>query len=288
MARLKGLTPGDALGYHEELEKAAPDALPAWTRYWIMDAITAHTVPYEQYRKMEWDLDEDIRKAVNAFQPAPGKSPAICPACGHGIKGEFEYQWEDVAFDLRQIWRRLRRRYAFRSARAIENKLWEVEKRVWGHAKPEEKRMRGHPYLFRLWRWKDLLLCRLFLAVLAGFVLVMSSSGLVKLLRQIDCLGLVGWAAGGAMVFAYGLALVEVQRRIGRRRWLTDLCRRAAVVTAFGAGWAVLGAVLVFLAGGRLGLPVSIGFAALWAASALVLGFLFQLFWQENSIAEPL
>ncbi len=288
MARLKNLTPGDALARHEELEDAEPDSLPTWTRHWIMDAITPHTVPYEQYRKMEWDLDEDIRKAVKAFQRAPGKSEEICPACGHRRKGELEYQWEDVAFDLRQTWRRLRRRYAFGPARAIEKQLWQVEKQIWDNAKPDERRARGNPYMFRLWRWKDLLLCRLLLAVLAGFVLVMSSSGLLTALTQIDCHGQVGWAVGGAVAFAYGLALVEVQRRIGRRRWLRDLCRRAVVVTAFGAGWAVAGAVLVFLAGRRLDLPISVGFAVLWASCALVLGFLFQLFWQDNSIAEPL
>src|SRR5207249_4357276 len=97
-------------GYHEEFDEAQPDKLPSWARDWIVDAVTPRTFVYEGYRKMGWDLDADICKAIGEFRSRPdGYSP------------------EDAAFDLRQVWRRLLRRYAFGEALSIEGQIWKTE-----------------------------------------------------------------------------------------------------------------------------------------------------------------
>lgn len=255
--RLSWEGPGEVYGCHQEFEEAR-GKLPGWAREWAIDAITRGTLVHEAYRKMGWDLDGDIRKASEAFQENSA------------------YKVEEAAFDLRQMWRRLLRRYALWDALGIEGRLWRAEKKT------------GLPnrWLFRIWRWKDLAIWRLGIAVFAGFGLLASSSGLCETL---ECLqGKSRWWAivGAELAVAFFLAFVEVQRRVGRRPWWKVLCGRALLVTALGAAWTA-GEILLW----TLAIPWSESrprMLAVCGGTALVLGFIFQLFWQERSIGEPL
>jgi hypothetical protein len=85
----------------------------------------------------------------------------------------------------------------------------------------------------------------------------------------------------------FGLAVAEVQRRVGRRSW-SVIVSRAAIITGVGTVYAAIGGWLVYRGGDSLGLTSSCRFAAAGASIAFLLGFVFQLFWQERSIADPL
>jgi hypothetical protein len=209
MARLN-LPKEQVAGYHQEFDEAPGDKLPDWARNWIVDAVTPRTFIHEGYRKMGWDLDGDICKAISEFRSQPGG-----------------YSPEDAAFDLRQIWRRLLRRYAFREARSMEGEIWRAEKET----------CLPNKWLFRIWRIKDLCVLQLGIAVMIGFALLASSSGLMDILKQVQ--GRKFWWLVLAVELAATLflAFVEVQRRVGRRPWWSVLCHRALVVTAWGMIW---------------------------------------------------
>ena len=226
-------------------------APPDWRRDWIMEAVDSRTFLHEQYRKMEWDLEAEISEPASSF----------CPGLG--------YYKEDASRDLRQIWRSLMGRYAFGAAISIEGRIWELEKKI----------------SWRLWRWKDFAIWRLGIAVLVGFALLASSSGTRAMIERIDGRGLAWHFVAAELVVVFFLALAEVQRRVGRRPWWRVLLWRAFWVTAAGALWALLGAALQYWLR-EPALPP--GILALCAATAVLMGFVFQLFWQDRSIAEPL
>jgi hypothetical protein len=244
---MKFCSPGEAVHFHRQLDQAAPER----KREWMLEAVDPRTYIHEQYRKMEWDLEADIRKTASAFCPGEG------------------YYQEDASRDLRQIWRSLMGRYAFCAAISIETRVWKLEKKV--------------PW--RLWRWKDMAIWRLGIAVLVGFGLLASSSGITAMIERIDGLWLAWHFVAAELVVVFLLALVEVQRRVGRRPWWRVLLWRAFVVTAAGALWALPGAALQNWLR-RPALPL--GTLGLCAATAVLMGFVFQLFWQDRSIAEPL
>jgi hypothetical protein len=240
-------SPGEAVHFHRQLHRAPPD----WQRDWIMEAADPRTFLHEQYRKMEWDPEAEIREHRSAF----------CPGSG--------YYKEDASRDLRQIWRSLMGRYAFGAAISVEGRIWELEKKI--------------PW--RLWRWKDLAIWRLGIAVLVGFVLLASSSGTMAMIERLDGLGMAWCFVAVELGVVFFLALAEVQRRVGRRPWWRVLLRRAFGVTVGGALWAAPGAALQYWLK-RTTPPL--GVLALCAATAVLMGFVFQLFWQDRSIAEPL
>jgi hypothetical protein len=220
-------------------------------RDWIVESVDRESFVHEQYREMEWDLETDIHENASAF--CPGSS----------------YKKETASRDLRQIWRSLMGRYAFGVAMSIEQRIWESEEKI--------------PW--RLWRWKDMAMWRLGIAVLVGFGLLASSSGTMAMIRRIHGLGASWYFAAAEFVVVFFLALVEVQRRVGRRPWWRVLLWRAFWVTAAGALWALPGAALQYSLK-RPAPPVDV--LGLCCSTAVLMGFVFQLFWQDRSIAEPL
>lgn len=263
------LAPAEAVKLHRDFIRTPEGQFPEWGRNWIVAAVTEGSSVHEQYRKMEWDLDADVSKAAHSLRAGTG------------------YSSEELAYDLRQLWRRLLRNYAFLDAIAMEPTIWQAEKQVWNSLGKEDKRERGHPALFRLWRLKDLLVWRLGIAVMAGYALLASSSGLMDILKAVHCAPYWWLALAWELIAAFSLALVEVQRRVGRRRWMV-LWRRAGGITAWGAICTLPEALTQCWLGPKLHFDAPPQFAALCAASALLLGLIFQLFWQERSTAEPL
>jgi hypothetical protein len=266
--------PREAIKWHREFDEAPPTDLPDWARDWIVNALAPRTVVNEQYRRMGWDLDADIAKAAGAFHEDP----------------DARYSLEDASRDLNRAWRRLMRRYALYEAWRVESRMWEVEQRIWKGLRPEQKKMHINPRPFHYWRWKDLFVWRLGIAVMGGYALLASSSGLVEILVRLSQHGWQFWLAAltASVGLSLFLSLVEVQRRVGQRPWWSVLFRRAASVTMCGVLWALPMAALQYLAGPSLCYPPSPVFVLLCAASALLLGHIFQVFWQDKPIAEPL
>jgi hypothetical protein len=226
---------------------------------WFEDTLNPDSFKYQCYRIYGLNVDRDIERA--AWYLRKKRTPLV--------KEEAEYA-------LRQMWRFLLRNYAVRESCRIGRILNE-----W-----------GEPWPWRVWRWKDRFFPRLFVGVVAGFLLLSASSELTSILESIaePESGRDAWfwgliAAGPIIVLL--LAIAEVQRRVGRRPWPV-IVGRAAIITALGIVYAAVGAGVIYVGSEPLGKVVCGRFAEVCASMALLLGFVFQLFWQERSIADPL
>ena len=253
-------SPGVAVKFHKQLGEFTVEC----RRDWILEAAGPGSFIQEQYRKMEWDFEADVLATMGAF------------AVGGG------YNLEDAGRDLRLIWRCLMGRYAFGAALKVGRQLWKNENSPSRRFLTLEMMDR---ISWRLWRGKDYLIWRLGIAVLVGFVLLASSSGCRTMIERIDGRWLAWHFVALELAVVYFLALAEVQRRIGRRRWWRVLLWRALWVTVAGALWSLPGSVLLQFIGWP-GVPK--GVLALCAATAVLMGFVFQLFWQDRSIGDPL
>jgi hypothetical protein len=142
--------------------------------------------------------------------------------------------------------------------------------------------------MWRWWRRKDYLLPRLAIGVLLGFFTLGASSGVVDAIYKLRMA--TWWPVPLACLLIVGaLALTDVQRRLGRAR-ASVILRRSLVIVGFGAFYAATGAWLLYWGGGKLGYSVCHYEAevTMCGGVALLLGFVFQLFWQDRSIGEPL
>ena len=89
------------------------------------------------------------------------------------------------------------------------------------------------------------------------------------------------------LLFVVALAFANVQRQIGRASGVS-LFGRSLVLTVYGIVYASAGAAIHYWGAPRLGYVVTGPFVCLCAASAMLLGFVFQLFWQEQALGDPL
>jgi hypothetical protein len=224
-------------------------------RFWIQEAVRPGSQLAQLYRQLEpdMDLEEDIVRSLPAFERTP-------------CFGKLESNYA-----LRMLWRVLMRRYGF--ARAVQ---------AGGYLS------RSEGLAWRIWRRKDYLLPRLAVGVLLGFFTLGASSGVVDAIYR---LRLETWwpVPVACLLIVALLSLADVQRRLGRAAFGVIL-RRAIAIAGFGAVYAAFGARLLYWVGEKLGYSVCHYDAevTMCGGVALLLGFVFQLFWQDRSIGEPL
>ncbi len=225
-------------------------------RGWILQAaLESDSLSAQYYRAFGENLDADIVASAYAFAE----------------DGDLER--EEGSYYLRRLWRVLLRNYALCDALHIDTTLSNMDERGW-----------------RWWRRKDLLLWRLAVGLFAGHIILWSSSGLMEFLDRVQCRPL--WAAGiglASLLVVAALAVVDVQHRVSRRAWTVIFGRALLIVgigvlyaTAFGAGIYILASQLVQYYAPH---PLK---SLLVGSIALVLGFVFHLFWQEGSLGDPL
>jgi hypothetical protein len=252
MARLD-VSPKEAIEFHREFERATLDTMPEWTRDWIMDAVTPGTHIHEAYRRLEWDLDGDVCKGSGEFRE----------------DAETNYSVEDAAYDLRQVWRRLMRRYAVCEAMRVGGLIGG----------------RSEPLWWRVWRAIGYSLPRLAVALLAGYLFIHGSSGLQWWISRF-----AGESFGGAVAMLLATALLlggaDVQRRVGRR--MRPLLWRSGYLFLMGLLYAAIGCAVHWGVHRWWDVKFEWREAVLWAATALLVAFTVQLFWSDRSIAEPL
>jgi hypothetical protein len=224
-------------------------------RLWIRDAVNPGSDLAQVYRKLEpcLSLEEDIVASLPAFEKTP---------CFGSLEAHYS---------LRMLWRVLLRRYALAEARQVGALLAPGEPLHW-------RFKRGASYCYP----------RLFVGVLLGFFTLGASSSVTD---AILTLRLHAWwpVPVGCVVLVALLAVTDVERRVGRIHGKKIIARSAWIV-AFAALYAGLLAGIVYWAASAMGLaPCRFGpVPVMWASVALVLGFVFQLFWQDRSIGEPL
>lgn len=229
---------------------------PNEIRNWIKDAINPETKLFQLYRMHRQDVDTDVAWAAQYFVTS---SAAEQPDC---------------QFGLRLMWRFLLRNYAFFAAFRISTALGCM----------------GEPWIWRFWRWKDLFLWRLAMSVLAGFLLLSASSLLFEILKAAAGSARHSWLLAlppVVLLFVFLLAVTDVQRRIGRRSWPL-IVERSALVTVIGSIYASVGGLVIHLCSGSLGMTAPPSLVVLSSATALLLGFVFHLFWEDRSIGDPL
>jgi len=163
------------------------------------------------------------------------------------------------------------RRYAIPEARQIGRLLAQGESHGW-------RWLRQTAYYYP----------RLLVGVLLGFFTLGASSGVTDAILSLRYS--VWWPVPVASLMLVSLlAVADVERRVGRGPG-NQILKRALGITGFGALYAALLAAAIYWAARGLGLtgchywPVPM----MWASVALTLGFVFQLFWQDRSIGEPL
>jgi hypothetical protein len=125
----------------------------------------------------------------------------------------------------------------------------------------------------------------LLVGVLLGFFTLGASSGVTDGIQALRFH--TWWPVPVACVTLVSLlAFADVERRVGRGKIAARACR----IVGFGVLYAALLAWSLYGGAAALGLtrchfwPVPV----MWGSVALVLGFVFQLFWQDRSIGEPL
>jgi hypothetical protein len=225
-------------------------------RLWIRDAVNPASDLSQLYRKLDpgLDLEGDILKSLQAFARTPGFGPL------------------EAHYSLRMLWRVLLRRYAIQEARVVGRELANGEGRPWRY-------LRHLSYYYP----------RLFVGVMLGFFTLGASSGVAD---AISALRLRPWWPVVPLVsilLVSLLAAAEVERRIGHAPG-RKIVARALRIAVFGALYAASLAGVIYLGAADLGFtvchygPVPV----MWASVALILGFVFQLFWQDRSIGEPL
>ncbi|MBZ5506046.1 MAG: hypothetical protein LAO78_11215 [Acidobacteriia bacterium] len=238
--------------FKDKHAKLWKDENPEEIRDWIKKSIDSTSGTHQLYRILLIDLDADVANAA----------PYIA-----GLKNSGE-----SLFGLTRMWQFLLRHHAFGAALVVSSSLKKA----------------GEPLPWRLWRLKDLLHWRLAIGILAGFLLLSSSSLLQDILKSaqakrgwLACLPAVSLAA----IFLHTLANV-LNRTAGLPR-LTALAR-AAVVTFIGAAYAAVGGFAIYMGARNLQMTPPLGLVLLSSATALLLGFVFHLFWQDRSIGDPL
>jgi hypothetical protein len=225
-------------------------------RVWIREALNPASALAQLYRKLEpaLDLERDIVASLPAFETTPSF-------------GRLE-----AHYSLRMLWRTMLRRHAMAEARQVGWPLGAYENWVW-----------------RWWRRKDYALPRLLVGVLLGFFALGSSSGVVGAIYDLHCSQWWFIAPFGCVVCVFLLAVADVQRQVGRIPF-GKIVWRAVTVVAVGAAYAGLGAVAMWWMAVARCYTASRYWAVAFtcAGVALLLGFVFQLFWQDRSIGEPL
>jgi hypothetical protein len=226
-------------------------------RLWIREAVRPTSDLAQLYRKLEpgLDLEDDIIRSLPAFE----KTPCFGPLEAH--------------YSLRMLWRVLLRRYAFREALQVDRRLASYE--------------RGG--FWRRWRIKDWYFPRLLVGVLLGFFTLGSSSGIVDTIYRLRSHRWWPLAPAICVAGVFLLAFADVQRQVGRLS-PKRIASRAGRVLLFGAFYAAFGGAVQWLRMLVLNYGVDNygAVATMCAGVALLLGFVFQLFWQDRSIGEPL
>jgi hypothetical protein len=230
---------------------------------WVMCAIksgTWHSINYRIFAA-ETDIDADLGKAAEFFSQTSV----------NGVMAERHAQYV-----LRLMWRFLLRNIAICDSCRVSAVL-----REW-----------GEPWYWTLWRLKDRLLLRLLAGVATGFLVLSASSGLLSILGQAAACQHWPWL-WLILIFSvatvYLLACSEVERRVGRRPFWVIL-RRGAYITVLGVLYACVGGVIQYFGAQNLGLGrfAPARFCVVSASTALVLGFVLQLFWEERALGDPL
>ncbi len=221
-------------------------------RSWMREAVKPSSQIAQLYRVLEIDLDGDIVRAAPAF------------------RSTLHYGRYDSRYAFRMFWRVLFRRCAICHARRLGPYLRPTESLPW-----------------RLWRVKDYFMPRLIVGVLMGFFILLSSSGLIDVFQHLQNDRYWFIVPVVFLVFVLGLAITNVQRQIGRSSG-PALFRRSLGLVAYGAVYACIGAAVHYWGAPRLCYRVTFPFVVLCAASAMLLGFVFQLFWQDQALGDPL
>jgi hypothetical protein len=221
-------------------------------RAWMREALKPGSHTAQLYRILEVDLDGDILRAVPAFLPSPHLG--LC----------------DSRYALRMFWRVLFRRCAIHHAWRMARFLRTNETLPW-----------------RLWRLKEYLMPRLLVGVLLGFFILLASSGLIDVFQHLQYKATWYVVPAVFLLFVLGLAFANVERQIGRSSGPV-LFRRSFALAVYGLVYAGVGAMVHYWGAPRLYYQVTRPFVCLCAASAMLLGFVFQLFWQDQALGDPL
>jgi hypothetical protein len=238
-----------------------------WTKpdkeihHWVVEAVRPGKSLSQFYRIFGSDLDGDLAQGAEALRRECEQADASLKAV----------RIQAHIYELRLIWRVLLRNYAFCEAMRVGRVLRDLR----------------DPWIWRLWRFKDLLLPRLAMGVFAGFLLLSAGSLTVDILQGASRGAMFWWVLGGAAVLVFGFAVFDVQRRVGRRPW-TVIAGRALVISALGLFYSFVGGLITYYGGWSLGFRPSASHIVLCSAASLLLGFIFQLFAQERSIGDPL
>ena len=247
---------------------------PENVREWCLAAIKKETPVASCYRIFSdhFDLETDLSDSIPYFITLENK--------------------EERSYELRLMWRFLHRRYAFGAASRVNKALSQHETLSW-----------------RLHRYKDWLRLRLLISIGAGFILVYSSSGLFGFLKAIDGRPEQILLAIALTSIHFALCFQEVQKQIGRPK-AGILPVRATILAVIGISYGFLGATIQYGIGQHLGwikcaslgvdhtgkaltevgscyahsFPIAIS----CALAAVTLGNIFQLFWQDRSVGDPL
>ena len=225
-------------------------------REWFKAALTPNSREGECYRILGPSLlDEDIVACLPAFVP----------------KRDLGFGPLESQYVLRQLWVFLFRRYAFSEAKAVAGSL--SEERHWFN---------------RVWRFKDWLLWRLMVGIFAGFLLLGSNSSLIQILDKAhECFRWQVAILGLCLAFSFFIVFFDLERRIGCAGWRVMVPRLFHVLVR-ALIYACLGGLVQYFGARSLGFIAPREFVVLCSAAAIVLGFLFQLIWQEHSIGDPL
>lgn len=233
---------------------------PSAVRKWVLDCNQDLYVK-QYYRAFEADMEHDLAQCAPAFQPETG------------------YPCEEACYDLRRIWRLQLRGYAVFDAWATHKLLAQYEGGFW-----------------RVWRLKDLLLLRVGMGIAAGYLILWSSSGLLDFVVRVhDRPAWLIWLSIVQLCTVFALAFSEVERRLSRRPAKVLWSRTLYVVFVAIIQVGFLALLIHYLAG--LLKPLC-PWAPVWyeptpgkdlvaGGTALVLAFVFHLFWEDKSLAEP-
>jgi hypothetical protein len=218
----------------------------------MREAVKPASQTAQLYRVLEADLDGDILRAAPAFVPSPHV-------------GRY-----DSSYAFRMFWPVLSRRcaigHAWRLAGSIKN--------------PES-------FPWRVWRAKEYLMVRLFVGVLLGYLILLASSGLIDVFQRLQYKP--QWYVVPVLFFALvlGLAHANVQRQVGRISTFV-LFKRSLALVGYGVVYASIGAGVHDYGAAWLSYEVTYPFVCLCASSAMLLGFVFQLFLQDKTLGDPL
>lgn len=227
-------------------------------RKWIRDSTGAAYDPRKDwYRTLGKDLDKDIFDAAGKVFAATNDHKS--------------------AYELRRLRRILLRNFDVIRAARLESLLWRAEA--------------GADHLWVVLRVRDLFLPRLAIGIFAGFLLVWSSSGLLDFSTFVDAQkpGWTGPLAVASLLICAFFAAAEIQQRVGRRGrtlLLRTLCLLAYTVLYVCIGGTIVEQGAASFTSGTY--PMTRGRIIVICSLSAVLGFLFQLFWQDHSTGEPL